>query len=80
MRQASEKVVRGEGGVVSIGWDSKILKLISVATYRISGLRSLISTSVVTIPMTSLVLASLRAMVPDEAKVLEGEVTDWIGG
>ena len=66
--------------MVSIGWDNKILKLISIATYRISGLRSLISTSVVTIPMTSLVLASLRAMVPDEAKVLEGEVTDWIGG
>ena len=78
MRQASEKVVRGGGGVVSIGWDSKIDSKID--TYRISGLRSLISTSVVIIPMTSLVPGSLRAMVPDEAKMLEGEVTDWIGG
>lgn len=54
--------------------------VITVATYRISGLRSFISTSAVIIPRTSLVPASLRAMVPDEAKMLEGRVTDWIGG
>ena len=51
-------------------------------THRSSGLRSLISTSSVTIPMMSLVPvpASLCAAVPDEARVLEGEVTDWIWG
>jgi len=54
--------------------------MIAVATHRISGLRSFISTSAVIIPRTSLVPASLRAMVPDEAKMLEGRVTDWIGG